>query len=171
MERCIVVHYNELGLKKGNRDYFENRLCQNISRTLSDCGIAAVRRISGRLLIHLTAETDLTEIRKRLAGVFGIAYFAEARVLPQDIETIQRQAWELIKPSTFSSFRIQAKRGEKAFPLTSVEINERVGAYVQQRCGIRVDLEHPDLTCWIEIVERSAFIYVERLDGPGGYQR
>jgi thiamine biosynthesis protein ThiI len=49
-----------------------------------------------------------------------------------------------------------------------VEINQRVGAYVKERCGAKVDLENPELTCWIEIVEKYALIYVERLPGPGG---
>ena len=62
MDRFIVVHYNELGLKKGNRDFFENKLCNNISRTLADCGVRAVRRISGRLLVHFTSDVDMPEI-------------------------------------------------------------------------------------------------------------
>jgi thiamine biosynthesis protein ThiI len=168
MDHFIVVHYNELGLKKGNRDYFENRLCNNISRTLADCGIGAVRRISGRLLVYLTADVDLVEIKRRLAFVFGIAYFAEAWSLAQNIEEIEQGAWALIKGKRFESWRIQAKRATKTFPLTSVEINERVGAYVKERCGVRVDLENPDLTCWIEIVEKYALLYVERFAGPGG---
>src|SRR5688500_17520526 len=69
MERFVVVHYNELGLKKGNRDYFENRLCSNISSTLSDCDIGPVRRISGRLLVHLKETPDVIEIKKRMAGI------------------------------------------------------------------------------------------------------
>jgi thiamine biosynthesis protein ThiI len=168
MDRFIVVHYNELGLKKGNRDYFENRLCLNIVRALTDCGVRAVRRISGRLLVHLDADPDLPEIKRRLAGVFGIAYFAEAWSSSQDIAELERSAWSLIEGRGFQSFRIQARRASKTFPLTSVEINQRVGAYVKERCGVRVDLENPDLTCWIDIVEKYALVYVERLAGPGG---
>ena len=168
MDHCVVVHYNELGLKKGNRDYFENRLCDNISRTLADCSVGEVRRISGRLLVHLKTESDLGEIKKRLAGVFGIAYFAEAWSYPQNIEELEARAWGLLEGRRFESFRIDTRRATKTFPLTSVEINQRVGAYVKERCGVRVDLEHADVTCWIEIVEKYAFLYVERLPGPGG---
>jgi thiamine biosynthesis protein ThiI len=168
MNRLLLVHYNELGLKKGNRDYFENRLCQNISRTLADCGIVSVRRMSGRLLVHFSTDPDLTEIRNRMSSAFGVAYFAAAWAVPQNIENLERQAWLLMEAKNFRSFRIQTKRAEKSFPLTSVQINERVGAYVQSRCGVRVDLENPDLTCWIEIVEKSALIYVDRVAGPGG---
>src|SRR3989475_1845028 len=68
----------------------------------------------------------------------------------------------------FNSFRIQAHRANKNFPHTSVEINQRVGAYVKQQSGARVDLEKAEMTCWIEIVEKYALIYLERLPGPGG---
>jgi thiamine biosynthesis protein ThiI len=168
VDRFIVIHYHELGLKKGNRDYFENRLCSNINRTLEGCGAGRVQRISGRLLLPLPPAADTTEIRKRLAGVFGIAYFAEAMSSGQSLEELERNAWELIDGRAFTSFRIDARRADKRFPQTSVEINQRVGAYVKERSQARVDLEHPDLTCWIEVVEKYALLYVERIPGPGG---
>jgi thiamine biosynthesis protein ThiI len=168
MDRCIVVHYNELGLKKGNRDYFEKVLCRNINKTLVDCGAGGARRISGRFLVDLTIDSDIAEIKRRLAGVFGIAYFAEAWLLSQDIDEIEARAWRLIEGRRFESFRIETRRSAKTFPLTSVQINQRVGAYVKDRSGIKVDLENPQLTCWIEIVEKYALLYLERLNGPGG---
>jgi tRNA uracil 4-sulfurtransferase len=168
LQRFIVIHYNELGLKKGNRDFFENALCSNINAVVQDCGAERVKRISGRHLLPLTQDADLPEIKKRLARVFGIAFFAETWASPQTVENLQENAWELIRGQSFKSFRIEARRADKSFPLTSVEINQQVGAYVKERSGARVDLEHPELTCWIEIVERYALIYTERLPGPGG---
>lgn len=168
MDRFFVIHYNELGLKKGNRDYFENALCSNINTVLQDCDVERVRRISGRLLLPVKAPADIAEIKKRLSRVFGIAYFAEAWASPQAMEDLEANVWQLVVDRLFSSFRIEARRGDKRFPLTSVEINQRVGAYVKERSGVRVDLENPELTCWIEIVEKYALIYVERSPGPGG---
>ena len=168
MDRFFVIHYNELGLKKGNRDYFENVLCTNINLVLRDCGAERAKRISGRILLPITAEADVPLIKSRLGRVFGIAYFAEAWGSPQAVENLQQKAWSLIEGRAFKSFRIDARRAEKSFPHTSVEINQRVGAYVKDRTGARVDLENADLTCWIEIVEKYALIYVERLPGPGG---
>jgi thiamine biosynthesis protein ThiI len=168
VDRYCVIHYNELGLKKGNRDYFENALCSNINAVLRDCGVERSRRISGRILLPLKPEADLAEIKNRLARVFGIAYFAEAWASPQAVENLEANAWNLIEGRSFKSFRIDARRGDKSFPLTSVEINQRVGAYVKERSGARVDLENAELTCWIELVEKYALIYLERLRGPGG---
>ena len=168
MDRFIVIHYNELGLKKGNRDYFENALCTNINTVLQGCGAERARRISGRILLPLNGDADVPEIKKRLGRVFGIAYFGEAWASPQAVENLEANAWTLIEGRDFNSFRIDARRANKNFPHTSVEINQRVGGYVKERSGARVDLENADLTCWIEIVEKYALIYVERLAGPGG---
>jgi thiamine biosynthesis protein ThiI len=168
VERFFLVHYNELGLKKGNRDYFENALCANIHSVVQEFGAERPRRISGRILLPLKPEADVAEIRRRLSRVFGVAYFAEAWNSPQAVENLQENAWRLIDGRPFKSFRIDSRRAEKRFPLTSVEINQRVGAYVKERSAARVDLENAELTCWIEIVEKFALIYVERLPGPGG---
>jgi thiamine biosynthesis protein ThiI len=168
VDRFFVIHYNELGLKKGNRDYFENVLCANIKTSLQDCGAERARRISGRILLPLTSDADVPEIKERLSRVFGIAYFAEAVASPQAVENLEENSWDIIRKHSFNSFRIEARRAEKRFPHTSVEINQRVGAYVKERSQARVDLENAELTCWIEIVEKYALIYVERLRGPGG---
>jgi len=168
VDRFFVIHYNELGLKKGNRDFFENRLCTNINTVLEDCGSQKVQRTHGRLLLPLKANADIHEIKLRLAKVFGIAYFAEAWTCAQAVEEMQRKAWDLIEAHSFNSFRIEARRSDKRFPHTSVEINQRVGAYVKERTSARVDLENADLTCSIEVLEKHALIYLERLPGPGG---
>jgi thiamine biosynthesis protein ThiI len=168
VDRFFVIHYNELGLKKGNRDYFENHLCTNINTVLEGCGVEKARRITGRILLPLRKDADLAEIKTRLARVFGIAYFAEAWASPQALEEMEKNAWSLIEGRRFDSFRIDARRSDKRFPHTSVEINQRVGAYVKERTAARVDLENAELTCWIEVVETYALMYVERSPGPGG---
>ena len=161
MDRFFVIHYNELGLKKGNRDFFENRLCTNINAVLADCGSQKVQRMHGRLLLPLKADADTHEIKLRLAKVFGIAYFAEAWTSAQAVEKMEQMAWNLMEAHSFNSFRIDARRADKRFPHTSVEINQRVGAYVKERTSARVDLENAELTCWIE-VRREACVDLSR---------
>ena len=168
MDRFLVVHYNELGLKKGNRDYFENRLCQHIRSVLEDCGGGNVRRISGRILVELKPGADMDVVRLRMKNVSGVAYFAEAWKSPANLDELERNAWSILEPRRFESFRIDARRADKRFPHTSVEINRRVGAYVKERSNARVDLERAERTCWIEVVGTDALIYSERLEGLGG---
>lgn len=168
MERFLVVHYHELGLKKGNRDHFENRLCQNLRKTLADCGCGEVRRISGRILITLKHDSNLPEVLKRMQNVPGVAHFSEAWKCEPSLDVLEQSAWSMIATKEFESFRVDTRRGDKEFPHTSVEINRRVGGYLKERCGKRVDLNHAELTCSIEIVNGAAYIYVDRFPGMGG---
>ena len=168
MQSIFVIHYGELGLKKGNRDYFEKTLCRNIEETLTGCGAGKVRRISGRLLLDLHADADIDEIRVRLGNVFGVAYSAQARAVEWDIDKLCRTAWSMIEGRSFASFRIDTRRPDKRYPLTSMDVNRQVGAYVQERSQARVDLTGADLTCQVELVEGRAIISVERIPGPGG---
>jgi len=168
MDRFVVVHYHELGLKKGNRDYFENRLCRNLRETLSDCGCGEVRRISGRILITLNDSSDIGEVRSRLANVPGVAHFSEAWKSDLDLSALESNAWFLAQSRQFESFRVDAHRGDKDFPHTSVEINQRVGGYLKERCGKKVDLRNAELTVSIEVVNKAAYLYVDRVPGIGG---
>ncbi len=167
-EGIFVVHYHEIGLKGRNRDRFEKQLCDNIRKALTGLPFADVRRISGRLFVSLSKNSPLDRIGQRLQTVFGIAYVANGVMCRQDIGSIRETAWNLVKDRTFRSFKIDAKRSEKRYPMTSVEINVDVGEAVRTRSGAKVQLNEPDLTCHIEIVEKIAILYTDRLRGPGG---
>lgn len=168
MDRVIVIHYSELALKKGNRDYFENRLLRNIDQALNGCDVPRARRIFGRFLLELKTTSDVPEVKRRLANIFGIAYFGEGRRVDWQIDSICRSCWEMVKDTRFDSFAIDTRRPDKRFPMTSMDVNRAVGAHVQERSGARVDLGHPGLTCQIELVEGQALISAERLPGAGG---
>ncbi len=167
-EECILIHYNEIGLKKGNRRYFENKLRKNILLAASDLGVRAVRRLWGRMLVTLSPDAEQEQVLSALQKVFGIAYFAPARLLAQDIEAMEQAAVEMMADKTFASFKVATRRANKNFPLQSVEVNRRVGARVQQASGAAVDLSDPDCTVHIEIFDDSALVYVDRVEGPGG---
>src|SRR4030095_16988476 len=158
MEHYLVVHYHELGLKKGNRDFFENRLCQNLRTTLADCGCGPIRRISGRILVTLESESDMPEVMRRVRNVPGVSHFSEAWKSPLTLEAMEENAWSLVQDRQFESFRVDTRRGDKTFAHNSVDINKRVGAYLKTRCGKRVDLGNAELTCSIEAVENAAYI-------------
>lgn len=140
----------------------------NIKRALRGTGYTRVRRISGRLLVELDENADLDEIQSRLPKVFGIAYFTLAYETQQDIAAIQESALSLIQGRSFNTLKVNAKRSNKDFPLTSPEINAQVGAYLLKDTGARADLTNPELTCFIEIVEKYAYIYMDKQKGAGG---
>jgi thiamine biosynthesis protein ThiI len=81
---------------------------------------------------------------------------------------MEENAWDLVRGREFKTFRVDARRGDKNFPHNSMEINKRVGACLKERCGKPVNLTNPDLTCSIEVVENSAYLYLDRFPGLGG---
>lgn len=166
----IICHYSEIGLKGKNRKFFENKLSENIRRSLEQSYFQYIKRISGRIIIELTpaGQKNKEEIRNSLKNIFGLAYFAFAIDSKQDLEIIQEQVLEIIKKEKFKTFRVLTKRSKKEFPLTSPEINKKIGGYVVKKLKKKVDLTNPDLTCFIEIVETYAFLYLEKIRGPGG---
>jgi len=166
--KYVICHYAEIGLKGKNRRFFEEKLVENIKKALPGNSFQKVRRISGRILVELEDKIREDLIKNALKNVFGLAYFAFAVNCQQEIEIIKEKAVELLKDKKLKSFRIDTKRSEKDFSLTSQQINEKVGAWVVQKLNKKVKLKNPDITCFIEIVEKYAFLYFKEIPGPGG---
>ena len=168
MEKLYLVHYGEVGLKGKNRAFFEKKLAQNIKLSLKGTGFAEVRRIYGRLLVMLRPEADVEAIRERLGKVMGIAHFEFALETALNINAICAAALELVKDQQFRTLKVETKRANKRFPLTSPEISARVGATLLDATGASADMHTPDLRCNIEIVDEAAYVYVEKIRGVGG---
>jgi tRNA uracil 4-sulfurtransferase len=165
---CVVVHYHEIALKGKNRPMFVRRLAENLQAATQGLGVKEVRRLTGRLVLMLSPTAAVGEIRRQVAQVPGIANFALAYRTPLALGTLQEAILRALAGRTFRTFRVQTKRGFKAFPLTSPEINRDIGHYLQQHVSAAVDLEQPELTVSIEILPHEAFFFFEREPGPGG---
>ncbi len=169
--KYIICHYSEIGLKGGNRKFFEEQLIRNIKRVLSDPFFSSVRRISGRILIELTKEGEKNEekIREELSFVFGISSFSFCINVNQNLKSIKEGALSALKKHKFKKFRVSAQRSRKDFPLSSQEINEKVGEHLLSNLeNIKVDLKNPDIICFIEVVEKYIFIFTEKNRGLNG---
>jgi tRNA uracil 4-sulfurtransferase len=168
MKRCFVCHYHEIGLKGSNRAFFENRLLENIRKALAGVPAGPVRRLSGRILLEMTEDSPAEIIGARLQKVFGLVYASPAWISTQDFDQLQENLWALVRDREFETFKIHARRAGKEYPLNSQQLNERLGALIQGKTGKRVRLENPDLTCHVDLVQRYAFLYFDRLRGVGG---
>jgi thiamine biosynthesis protein ThiI len=100
--------------------------------------------------------------------VFGIANFSLVEKTATDIEALQARILEALNGTHFASFRIDTQRSDKTFPLNSPEINRRLGAAVKESSAARVDLTHPELTVFVEILPRDAFFGFNKVPGAGG---
>ncbi len=168
MDRHVVIHYHEIALKGKNRPFFENRLLENIRKATRGLHAGRIYKLPGRLLLELLPEAAESEVSRRLARVFGIANFGPAVRVPLDLDAMAEEAVRQAGEQPFESFRIETRRANKAFPLISQEVNVEAGRRVLERVGGRVNLGDPGLTIHIEILFRDAFVYTEKLAGPGG---
>ena len=168
MKRTILIHYHEINLKGNNRGWFESHLQQNVSSVLKGLDYASVQRFAGRLLIPLNPGSPVEQISRRLKMVFGIANLVAAWEVEASVDSIQSGLKELIPSTTFRSFKIDARRGTKDFPLNSQQLNQQLGAFVQSATGAEVRMENPDAVFFVEIVGGRAFLYLSKIPGAGG---
>jgi tRNA uracil 4-sulfurtransferase len=163
-----LVHYHELGLKRGNRPLFLRHLARNLRRATSDRGPLTLRQVSGRVLLDLENHPDPAAVRDRVQRVFGVASFALAYRVASTVDAMKSIIAWLVEGQTFASFRITARRAFKTYPMTSVELNRELGAFVLERVASRVDLRHPEVEIHVEVMPAETFVYVDPVPGPGG---
>jgi thiamine biosynthesis protein ThiI len=169
MERVVVVHYHEIALKGRNRPLFIGRLARNIRSALRDLPVGRIFDDLGRLVVPISDENFLQEALERLSKVFGIANYSPAWRLPRDYAALQ-EAVSLLMATLppFSSFRVDAHRTDKSFPMRSEEINRVLGAYIKERTGSRVQLKGAEVTFYVEVLPRALYLYTQKLPGAGG---
>lgn len=167
--QVIIVRYGEIGLKGGNRRKFEARLVANMEWALRDLPRRPIGRTFGRIFVPV--DGDGPEILQRLARVSGIVSLSLASQVPPDLEAIKTAGLDLageeIRPG--QTFKVETRRADKKFPLTSPEVSRLVGAYILRNLpGLTVDVQQPQKTVHIEIREKEAYIYLDSVAGPGG---
>lgn len=166
--RVIVAHYHEIGLKGRNRSFFEQALARNIRTALSGLGYDKVKLISGRVLIHLQPDANWEAVSEQLRKVFGLSSYSPAVEVEPEMDALVAAALEMARDADFATFRIRARRGNSSFPQNSQTINEVLGDAVRTQLDKKVQLNDPEWTCHIELVENRAFMYHTRFEGPGG---
>jgi thiamine biosynthesis protein ThiI len=179
-----LIHYGEIGLKGKNIDFFKNKLRDNIRRALQGfVSPSAVNLGRSRITVELSerhlkqtlaakacesADSVNKEVESRLKKVFGIQYFGLGLRSSLALENMELAAANLLKDESFKSFRVDAKRSNKAYHLTSPEINSEIGAFIQKTFSSEVKLKEPDVTVHVEIGDRESYVYTRKVPGPGG---
>jgi len=164
----VVVHYHEIALKRGNRRRFVDQLRNNIRAKLGRRGANRVRSLTGRIVINLRPSAEWGAVRHGLERTFGIVNFAPAWRSDHTVEGITATALAAVRDRQAASFAVRAKRGDKRFPIPSMELARIVGGVVGAATGWPVNLDHPDLLITVEVVPRESFVLVGRYPGPGG---
>lgn len=167
----VLLRYGEIALKGANRGYFLDALVRNVRRAIEPLGPATVGVVFGRILVEVAAAA--AEVVERLRRVFGVVSLSPADAVPLELGAITaaavRQAGEKVaRRPEIVTFKVDTRRADKTFPLSSMEVSSRVGDAVRAALPrLRARMREPDLVVRIELRDR-AYIFTEVLPGPGG---
>ena len=172
MKEIILIKCGEIALKGLNRSGFEDRLVKNCKRRLLPLGSFKCWKSQSTIYIEPQSEDiDLDEAVERLQKVFGIVALTRACVAEKNWDDIREKAKEYLSDvlPTCRTFKVEAKRSDKSFPMQSPEISREMGAVLLSKFHhLKVDVNHPDIVVMVEIREKFAYIHGRQLPGAGG---
>ncbi len=172
MKEIILIKDGELSLKGLNRRNFEDTMVATIRRRLKSLGKVTITKSQSTIYIEPQDDCfDFEEALERVSRIFGIAAFSRACVCEKDINDILAKAPEYLSDTmnSIKTFKVEAKRADKAFPLTSPEICREVGgALLSAYPHLRVDVHNPDEVITVEIRDFAAYIRAGQIKGAGG---
>ncbi len=168
MKKVIIIRYAEMFLKGKNRFFFEGKFESNLQKSLKGIDYKFVKQ-SGRYLIEEFAEEDSEEILQRLQKVFGVHTISLAYETSSDLDSIFEAAKRFIKPS--GTFKVESHRGDKKYPMTSVEISKELGGMILDytKGKLSVDVHKPSFTVRVDIREFGrALVFGDFIEGANG---
>lgn len=173
MRNVLLVKYGEIAMRGKNRYLVENRLIRTIIKRLDDLKTYRVYKEQGRLLVvNEGDEFDYDLVIDRVITVLGVTAVCPCvEIEDQSIENLRRVALEHIKeqfPKGNITFKVETKRSDKRYPLTSREVSADVGGYVLNGMeGLKVDVHNPDVVLMVEL-RNNAYVYSKLIKAFGG---
>ena len=173
MFSAFLIKYAEIGVKGKNKHLFEEALAQQVKYALKRCeGEFKVTRTEGRIYVHALSDFDYEETVDNLKTVFGISGICP--VVYVEDEGFEKLADAVVSyidsvyQNKHITFKVQARRARKNYPMNSMEINRLLGeAVLEGFSEMKVDVHHPDVMIHVEIREKI-YIYSIEIPGPGG---
>lgn len=171
MNEVLLLKCGELVLKGLNRGRFEDKLLAIVRRRLAHLGQYEVYAIQSTLYVEPREGAPVDQALEVCRKVFGVVAVCRAAVCEKNMEAICKTAVEYLKDTMERSatFRCQAKRSDKKFPLKSPEIARDVGgALLAAYPHLKVQMEGAQTEVHIEVRDKNAFVYAQRIKGAGG---
>lgn len=168
----ILGKYGELALKGLNKNQFENSMVRTIRKRVERCGEFNV--YTAQSTVYVEPENDDTDIDaayEQIRRVFGLSAVVRAAVCDKDLDAVCETAEAYLGDSLdrVKSFKVNSKRADKKFPLTSMELSREVGAYLLDRHPeLSVEMKDPDMTVICEIRDNAAYVHADQVPGAGG---
>lgn len=172
MKELVLVKVGEIALKGLNRKTFEDVLKKNIRRSLRTVGQFEVKSAQSTIYVTpLSDGADLDDACEKISKVFGIVSYSRACFCEKNMEDITQKACEYLydELSIAKTFKVEAKRSDKKFPLKSPEICAQLGGEILKRfSNLSVDVHNPQVTVTVEIRDFGAYVHGSALRGAGG---
>jgi thiamine biosynthesis protein ThiI len=166
--RFLIGRYHEIALKGRNQWRFVDQLKQNVRDIFVDYRLGNMRSVGPRLIVEMPDELSDEIAAERAGLIFGLQNFSISYATTRDIESITREAIARASGSKARTFAVRTRREDKRYPMNSVEIDRAVGGEVQEALGFKVDLDAPELTISIEIMNDAAYVSAGKMPGAGG---
>ena len=172
MQDIILVKLGEIILKGLNRRSFEQKLMANMRRKIAPYGSFSVYCLQSTVYVEAKdEEADVGAAFEALKKVFGIITLTRAAACEKDKDAITALAKEYLKEDLekAASFKVESKRSDKSFPLTSIELSQYVGGELSEAFpDIKVEMHDPELTVFIEVRDKAAYVHSSPVKGAGG---
>ena len=172
MQDIILLKQGEIVLKGLNKKYFEQKLISNVKRRLRSLGEFDVTCTQSTIYVEPKSDDiDMDETQQAMTKVFGIAAVVRAAACDKTPEAMAQKAIEYMAEAMreAGSFKVETRRADKAFPMTSIEVSQYVGGELAEAFPeTAVDVHNPELTVHVEVRERAAYIHRPPLPGAGG---
>lgn len=172
-QNILIVRCGEVALKGMNKPYFERMLVDRIRKNLKEFHGVDVRRQEGLIFVRADKALDIQAIIKQVSKVFGVASISQAVEAPSELDSIGAEAVKymlnLIREKGVKTFKVEAKRADKNFPVKSPEIGRIIGAKVLIGCKVlKVDVHEPDVLLHVDVRSDRTYIYDAKIQGFGG---
>ncbi len=172
ISEVILCKYGEIVLKGANRQTFESGLVKELRRRASPYGTFRIYFKQSTIYIEpQNSDCDMDGMYSAARRVFGIVGVNRAAVCEKNMDSIKATALAYLpdKLSGKSTFKVDAKRSDKRFPLKSPEISAEIGGVILSSVrGIKVDVKHPEVTITVEVRDEHAYIRAGQEAGAGG---
>jgi len=175
MDKYLIVHYGELGLKGGNKSYFETLLRKNLMAVVRDLGIKSqIQYILGRFLVKLPDGCDEKEVVRAVSCIPGIVNFLITYRVDLDFDKISDVLLkflprDLIADEGYETFCVRVKRSQEKMPFERMQSERELGAVLLKAdIGLRVKMKDPDFQVDVECFGDKAYVGFGKYDGVGG---
>ena len=172
-QNIFIVRCGEVALKGMNKPYFEKMLVNRIKKLLKKFDNVEAYRHEGLIFVRADKKHDPEMIIGEISKVFGVASISPALECESEINSIGDAAvalmMDLIEKKGIKTFKVDAKRADKNFPVKSPEIARIIGAKVLVGCKVlKVDVHNPDCVLFVDLRKDKSYVFEQKISGFGG---